>query len=219
MAADIGYTFYCVCGNHEARPEDIETITIIYDKEIKGLVYIEPQFPNIRYFIDGGEYTINGFSVLVIGGAYSIDKWYRILRTGRTEENNNPKVTGWFANEMLTMAEMNEIANRVNGKHYDLILSHTCPIHLEPINQFLPMIDQTKVDKTMERFLERIYNITTHKIWLAGHHHIDRIEEPYFEFFYTDIEDLIETIWRWQDYNESGKLDWWLTKSPQFYWR
>jgi hypothetical protein len=32
-----------------------------------------------------------------------------------------------------------------------------------------------------------------------------------------EYED-IDTIWqRWQNYDKTGKLDWWLPKSPSFY--
>ena len=48
-------TFYCVRGNHEARPQDIEGMTTIYDKNVDGTVYYQPKYPNIRYLWDGEE--------------------------------------------------------------------------------------------------------------------------------------------------------------------
>lgn len=216
QAKKLGFTFYCVRGNHEARPQSLSRMTIKYDDEIEGMVYYEPEFPNIRYLLDGGEYNIDGYTTLVIGGAYSVDKWYRILRNGYTEENNDPKVTGWWADEQLTMEEMAEIAKRVQGKHFDLILTHTCPISIEPIDLFLPMIDQSKVDKSMERFLETIKNRCYFDVWLAGHFHTDRIEIPKFEFFYTHIEELDNIMLRWEKYDKTGELDWGLDKSPNF---
>lgn len=216
QAKELGFTFYCVRGNHEARPQSLSCMTIKYDEEIAGMVYYEPEFPNIRYLLDGGEYNIDGYTTLVIGGAYSVDKWYRLLRNGYTEENNNPKATGWWADEQLSMEEMAEIAKRVQGRYFDLILTHTCPASIEPVDLFLPMIDQSKVDKSMERFLERILNITSYNVWLFGHFHHDRLERPHIEQFYTDIEELDNTMQRWEEYDKTGELDWVLEKSPNF---
>lgn len=216
QAKELGFTFYCVRGNHEARPQSLSRMTIKYDEEIAGMVYYEPEFPTIRYLLDGGEYNIDGHTTLVIGGAYSVDKWYRLLRGGYTEENNNPKATGWWNDEQLTMEEMAEIAKRVQGRHFDLILTHTCPASIEPVDLFLPMIDQSRVDKSMEHFLETIKNRCDFDVWLAGHFHTDRIEIPKFEFFYTHIEELDKIINRWIEYKNTGKLDNNLQKSPKF---
>jgi hypothetical protein len=35
--------------------------------------------------------------------------------------------------------------------------------------------------------------------------------------FFRDTE-LLENVWqRWEKYRETGELDWWLDKSPNFY--
>lgn len=64
---DLCVFIYCVRGNHEARPEDIPSIIPLYDEVVHGEVYVEPEFGYIRYLKDGGEYCINGHSVLVLG--------------------------------------------------------------------------------------------------------------------------------------------------------
>lgn len=202
-----GFTFYCVRGNHEERPENLN-MSIVYDDFVCGNVYFEPKYPNIMYFMDGGEYTINGHKILVIGGAYSVDKWYRIA--GR----DISKWTGWFKDEQLTLEEMNKIAAACQGKEYDFIFTHTCPISWEPTDLFIGGLDQSSVDKSMELWLEDIKNIVSWKIWLFGHYHADRLERPCVEMYFHDIEDL-ETIYeRWTGNKE---LEWWLTKSPNYY--
>ena len=67
-------TFYCVRGNHEARPQDVKGMEEIYDENVHGMIYYEPQYPNIKYFKDFGAYQISRYKVGVIGGAYSVDK-------------------------------------------------------------------------------------------------------------------------------------------------
>ena len=80
LSSNFGLRVYCVRGNHEARPQNIQSMVLVDDTDVGGKVYIEEEFPLIRYFVDGGEYTIGGKSVLVIGGAYSVDKYYRLAR-------------------------------------------------------------------------------------------------------------------------------------------
>ena len=72
-----GYTFYCVRGNHEERPQALMSMLWKYDNEVEGVVYYEEAYPHIKYFKDYGLYKIDKYSCLVIGGAYSIDKDYR----------------------------------------------------------------------------------------------------------------------------------------------
>ena len=202
---------YCVRGNHEERPENIGAIKV-YDEEIKGEVWIEPEFPHIHYFIDGGTYEIEGQSVLVLGGAYSVDKFYRLSHFAP-----DAKWTGWFKDEQLTKEEREDILNKVAGAHFDIILSHTCPVDWEPTDLFLNSINQSKVDKTMELWLQDIKESVDWGIWLFGHFHADRLVRPGAEMYYTDSEHLSNIIKRWMQYKSDGSLDWWLVKDSMFY--
>ena len=135
--------FFCIRGNHEERPENISTY-----KEVdmyEGKVYIEDEYPNIIFAKDGGIYNINGKTILTIGGAYSVDKEYRLLYG-----------YNWFKDEQLTKEEMNEILKNIKGKHFDIVLTHTCPYKYIPVEMFLKGLDQSKVDKSMEKFLDRV---------------------------------------------------------------
>ena len=111
------YTFYCVRGNHEARPSDVPGMQLVYDKEVDGEVWVEEEFPRIRYFKDWDIYTIDGLRTLVIGGAYSVDKHYRLAQGWK-----------WFENEQLTQTERDACYMSVYGRQIDLVLSHTCPL-------------------------------------------------------------------------------------------
>lgn len=197
-----GMFFYLVRGNHEARPEDIETIVEEYDENVAGNVYIEPAYPQIRYFKDGGTYTIDSHSVLVIGGAYSVDKQYR-LKNGWT----------WFEREQLTTEELEAIKNETAGKHFDIVLSHTCPKKWEPVDLFLEFIDQADVDKTMEEKMDEIEEGMDWKVWLFGHFHRDRLERPGVEMYFKYI-DKLEHIWdRW---NTDTEPEWWIVRGPRY---
>lgn len=199
--------FYCVRGNHEARPQDIPTMQLVYDENVKGEVYVEQEYPNIKYFKDWGIYNLNGFVVLVIGGAYSVDKYYR-LTAG----------SGWFPNEQLSKEERTLCFDEITGGQYDFVLTHACPYQWLPEDLFLPMINQGEVDKTTERFLERIRQTITYEVWLFGHYHADRIERPRVEMFYRNTEKLNDIWERWQIYKtDTTTLPWSIQKSPRFW--
>jgi 3-oxoacid CoA-transferase subunit A len=190
----INIRIYCVRGNHEERPENLGYGTI-FDDDVVGEVYIDPINPEIRYFKDGGIYNIQGHSVLILGGAYSIDKNYRLERVGLTEETNDPIESGWFNDEQLTPRERENVMKEVKGKHFDFIFSHTAPISCEPTDLFLEFIDQSKVDKSMELWLEEIKNSVNWGIWCFGHYHADRIEQECVQQFYFEYE-YIDDLWK-----------------------
>ena len=196
LAARLGYTFYVVRGNHEARPQSIKTMNSIYDEEVKNFVYQEEEFPNIKYLIDFNVYKINGLSTLVLGGAYSVDKAYRLAKGWQ-----------WFENEQLSAEEMNNFTETLKAKsnkpYYDLVLTHTCPLSKQPRELFLSMIDQTTVDNSMEKWMEDIFDkYFTYHIHLFGHYHADKIVD------YKTIM-LYEKILSLQDLNrflETGEI-------------
>lgn len=207
LSSNFGIRIYCVRGNHEQRPQNVQGMKLVYDEDVAGEVYIEEDLPLIRYFVDGGEYTIAGKSVLVIGGAYSVDKYYRLSRA-------NGGFSGWFEDEQLTAEERAEILARVKNKRYDLVLTHTAPITWEPTDLFLRGIDQSTVEKDMEYWLKEVALSVCWGHWLFGHYHADRVEAPHVEQFFQEYEDLDTIINRWKRYDETGELDWWIPKSP-----
>ena len=206
-AAKFGYTIYALRGNHEQRVSLVKNMEKVYDNFVHGYIYMEQEFSNIKYFaVEVAEYNIMDKKVLCIPGAYSVDKWYRLQNDWQ-----------WFSQEQLTEEEMKYAEERFGGEDYDIILSHTCPIGWEPRDLFLNCIDQSKVDKTMEIWMEKFKDMIGWDIWCFAHYHTDRIERPYVEQFYTKVEDM-EDVWnRWQKYTETKELDWCLPKSPNFY--
>ena len=164
---NLNIKIFSIRGNHEERPENINTY-----KEVEmfgGKVFIEEEYPNLIFAKDGEIYNIDNKSILVIGGAYSVDKEYRLLYGHK-----------WFKDEQLTKEEMNNIYNKVKGKHFDIVLTHTCPLKYVPIEMFLTGIDQSKVDKNMEKFLDKIEEVIEYDKWYCGHYHtekqVDKIE-------------------------------------------
>lgn len=69
-------TLFCVHGNHEERPEEVPG----YEEQIwyDGVVLYQPEYPNLLFAQDGEVYDFNGKKAIVIGGAYSVDKYDRL---------------------------------------------------------------------------------------------------------------------------------------------
>lgn len=184
LLATLPVTLFCIHGNHEIRPQNIPT----YREMLwhGGVVYREDAYPNILFAKDGEIFDFNGQKTLVIGGAYSVDK-------GMREEG-----VSWWADEQPSP----EIKARVEaqleraGWQVDVVLSHTAPIDYEPVDTFLPGIDQRAVDKTTEHFLQSIENRLTYSRWYCGHYHIARLRTTYgadrkekgtLRFLFTDV--------------------------------
>lgn len=165
---------FCIRGNHEERPENINTY-----KEVDmfgGKVFVEEDFPNLIFAKDGEVYDIDGKSIFVIGGAYSVDKNYRIMYDYK-----------WFKDEQLTTKEMNDILAKVKGKHFDIVLTHTCPYKYEPREVFMNGIDQSKLDKSMEHFLDEIEENIDYDKWYCGHYHTEKQVDK-LEFMFGRIK-------------------------------
>ena len=197
-----GYQFYLVRGNHEARPEDCENIEWEYDENVKGIVGFDRKYSAIHYFVDGNSYIIDNHSVLVIGGAYSIDKNYRLSKGYPYQ---------WFENEQLSVKEREEIFDRIKGQEFDFVLTHTCPRVWEPTDLFLPIINQSQVDKSIENWLDGVKIAIKYKIWLFGHFHADRVEKRNVEQYYKKSDTLNEI---WNRWTTSDGLEWYIEKSP-----
>ena len=160
-------TLLCVHGNHEERPEEIGT----YEERPwrGGVVWVEPEFPTLLFAKDGEIYDLDGQKTLVIGGAYSVDKFSR-LRGGAP----------WFPSEQPDEETKRRVEARLEkaGWRVDCVLSHTVPLPYMPRHAFLPGIDQRMVDRSTEEWLDDIERRLTYQRWYAGHYHVDSQEGP-----------------------------------------
>lgn len=171
-------TLFCIHGNHEERPENIPTY---HETEFYGgKVYIEDEYSNLIFAKDGEIYNLNGNRCLVLGGAYSVDKYYR-LATGNK----------WFPSEQITDRVKGEIENFLDTQNWsvDYVLSHTCPYHTRPTHLFLKCINQDEVDSSMEVWLQKIADRLNFKHWYFGHFH-DDWDNGKYSMLYTDIVEF-----------------------------
>lgn len=180
-ANEIGITLFCIRGNHELYPCYINSYQT--KQWNGGTVYYEEEYPNLLFPKDGEIFTFNKKRCVVIGGAYSIDKEYR-------------KMNGWqwFEEEQLTMEEMDYVEENLarNNWKVDYVLSHTCPISTCPTFLFHPAVDQTTVDKTMEKWLQTIADRLDFKKWYFGHYHGNWNNGKYCMLF-EKVQNLTES--------------------------
>lgn len=156
-------TMFCIHGNHEQRPETLSGYTTT--SWHGGTVWVEEGFPSILFAKDGEVYQLAGKDALVIGGAYSVDKEYRLARG-----------FGWWESEQPS-AETKAYVESVLEKRkwaVDVVLTHTVPIRYEPTEVFLPFIDQSKVDKSTENWLGEIEARLKYDRWYCGHYHTSK---------------------------------------------
>ena len=131
-------TLLCIHGNHEERPEFIDSYT---EKMWRGgLVFFEEDYPNILFAKDGEIYDFDGRKAIAIGGAYSIDKYYRLYFR-----------LAWFESEQPMNIQRNML--KINWKqlvgkwimHYP-----TGPLKHLPYEKFLPDMDQSQVTSLLK---------------------------------------------------------------------
>ena len=160
-------TFFCIHGNQEKEWHG-------------GRVLYEEDFPKILFPVDGEIFDIEGKQCLVIGGAYSVDKFYR-LRMGYN----------WWPDEQPTPTIKEYVEQQVSTHKIDVVFSHTCPFKYVPTECFLPGIDQSTVDNSTEHWLDTIEEMLDYKAWYLGHWHINkRIDK--LHFLMHDVEMLID---------------------------
>lgn len=194
-----GFRLYCLRGNHEDRADNNVNIHWNWDEDVRGVIGIEPEFPNIHYLNDKVDiYHFGGYKCLTVPGAFSVDKHYR-LQMGWE----------WFPEEQLTEMEMANGLRLAQDNSFDFILSHTCPMSCIPKHLFLNAVDQSKVDNTMEWWLEEVSNACNWKYLCFAHYHSDEIIAPHVQLIYQKPLAMDDIASHWERYDKEGSpLEW-----------
>ena len=174
-------TILCIHGNHEERPWNVEGYYL--ETWNNGLIWKQKQFPKLLFACDGSVFDLDGISCLVLGGAYSVDKYYR-LQSGYA----------WFPEEQPSDEIKEAVDLQLNNINYkiDAVFSHTCPFKYEPIEEFISCIDQSTVDDSTEHWLDEIEDKLEYKAWFCGHWHTNKHVDK-MHFLFGDWE-LLEDI-------------------------
>ena len=156
-------TLFCIHGNHEQRAQIIAG----YAETIwhGGTVFIEPEYPNLLFAKDGEIFNFDDRKCIVIGGAYSVDKFFRLTHN-----------LNWWEDEQPSDEIKVRVEKRLEKESWrvDVVLSHTCPLEYEPTEVFLPGISQSTVDKSTEQWLDTIEKRLQYDEWYCGHYHTSK---------------------------------------------
>ena len=114
----------------------------------------------------------------MIGGAYSVDKFYRL-------RHNYP----WWSDEQPSEEIKAYVEQQIKNNPVDIVFSHTCPHRYEPVEAFLSNIDQRTIDKSTELWLDKVEALLSYKRWYCGHWHINKLIDKIY-FLFHDIKEL-----------------------------
>jgi hypothetical protein len=172
-------TMLLVHGNHEMRPSP----EMGY-REMPwhgGDVYVQEEFPSLLFAKDGSVFDLEGSSCLVAGGAFSIDKEFR-LADGRR----------WFSDEQPGPVQRANVERSCEhaGWRIDYVFSHTCPIERRPREAFLARVNQASVDTSTEEWLSGIAERLAFRRWFHGHFHVDRYVDDDMWTLFKDVVEL-----------------------------
>lgn len=172
------FTLLCIKGNHELHADQIDSYRELLWHG--GIVYCEEEYPNLLFAKDGEIYDFNGKKAIVIGGAYSVDKYAR-LRSG----------SAWFDTEQPSDTVKDYVERQLEraGWRVDYVLSHTAPKPYEPTWAFIPGLNQALVDDSTEKWLSTIEQHLDFEQWFCGHYHVESQEGP-IRIMYEDYEEL-----------------------------
>jgi predicted phosphodiesterase len=146
--------------------------------------------PSIWFAPNGTQWEFEGTSFLALGGAYSIDKAWRleqeaanrerVIRTGWwTSEGYSPQYiysraeeetaeTLWFPEEEMTDLDVDKILIDLRDTKVDVILAHDKPMASNPGVKLLPIAEC----EPNQRRLQKAVNTLQPKLFVHGHLHI-----------------------------------------------
>lgn len=179
--AGLSVTLFCVHGNHDRRPSQLESYQAV--TFCGGTVYMEEEFPNLLFAKSGEWYDLEGMKTMVIGGAASPDKQYRLDRG-----------LPWWPDEQLSKEERAYVEMQLakGGWQADLVLSHTVPKRYIPRECLERCGQMEKPDLSTERWLDRIEERLCYKKWFAGHWHVQRRIGDGMEIVYQNFREAAD---------------------------
>lgn len=154
------YSVLFTDGNHEDFPKLYN-----YPVEIWNGGRVHKIRKNVIHLMRGEIYSIDGHSIFVMGGGYSIDK-YR-----RTEG------ISWWSQEMPSEEYQNALSNlkQVNYQ-VDYIITHTAPsetVYYLSTLRHLGIKNNVTEELPLTTFLDNVQHKVLYRHWYFGHFHVD----------------------------------------------
>jgi len=164
------FPILCVMGNHDpvyGRKDLPEEDIGIGNK----VIVINRENPFIAYLKRGKIYTIDGYKILVLGGALSIDKDRRI------------EGESWWKEEYWSDKEKEDIFELLKDENeFDFVFSHTGPNNINrELASSLEPDSSDKLSDEVGELNEQIDKKIKHSGWFCGHWHCDYVDEKSLE--------------------------------------
>lgn len=83
---------------------------------------------------------------------------------------------GWWEDEQPSEEIKRYVEQQLEtfGWKVDAVLSHTTPLKYEPVEVFMSGVNQSRVDKSTEVWLDGIEDRLEYKKWYCGHYHTEK---------------------------------------------
>lgn len=176
IAAESGVDFYWNDGNHDK----ISLALRMYgdQRDDEGFILVRP---HVHYAWRGHRWTWNGVRFIALGGAYSVDKEYRLawerdaahkramLNVTRLPENQLSEDTAgmqWFPEEEMTDNELDTIL-LTDSSPVDIMLTHDKPASSNPFFNRKNIAECMPNQKRMQRAMETLRP----RAFIHGHLH------------------------------------------------
>lgn len=185
IVAEMGVPFYWCDGNHD----NTAMVLDMYGDDVDGEGFLRVR-TGVRYSPRGHRWTWNGIRFISLGGAYSVDKHYRLaveretalkraaINAKRDPGNQLSEDTSelhWYSREEMTDAEMDAIL-AADSSPVDVMFAHDKPASSNPgwnrksFPECLP--NQKRLQKAVETLRPELF--------VHGHLHYRYTEEQRF---------------------------------------
>ena len=170
------YTTVFIDGNHE----NFDLLNKLPIQEwCGGRVHVVRA--NVFHLMRGEVFDILGLKVLAFGGAYSVDRKYRVLNIS------------WWREEIYSAEDLSNLKQNLAkvGHTVDLVITHTAPIKfLQPKTKEIG-IEWSFFQDDVAKMLSEIEPQITYKKWYFGHFHLDwEDKEQRCRGIYTEIDEI-----------------------------
>lgn len=183
VAADeFNVDVYCLAGNHDNEKLALQLHAADFDGE--GFVLLRPR---VKFAARGHRWTWEGTRFIALGGAYSVDKQWRVQsedwRTRKSREAHEKygaafhdfTETMWFPDEQLT--DENVTTATDDDTPVDVMLTHDKPLRSAPGWNRKDLVECKPNQERIQRVVDEL-----HPLLLAhGHLHY-----PYHDVIYDD---------------------------------
>lgn len=150
---------------------------------------------NVIHLMRGEVYNIDGNSIFVMGGGYSLDKYHRI------------KGVSWWPQEMPSEKEYQNARSNLERVNYqvDYIITHTAPsetiYYLSTYSSF-GINNKVTEELPLTSFFDEVSSKVQYKYWYFGHLHVDQEIWRNQIAIFSSIRELIygKIIRQWDSY-------------------